>query len=57
MNISAAFIKGLAFGLEYVDLDEEDGDYLKSDDANMMIVVSLGFLRFVYINGSVGDAA
>lgn len=55
MNISAAFIKGLAFGLEYVDLDEEDGDYLKSDDANMMIVVSLGFLRFVYINGSVGN--
>lgn len=53
MNISVSFIKGLSIGLEYVNLDEEDGEYLDSD-ADMMIILSLGFLRFVYINGSVG---
>lgn len=51
MNISAGLIKGFNVGLEYVDLDEDDGKYLESD-ANLMIVLSLGIVRIVYINGT-----
>ena len=51
MNLSMAFVKGLALGLEYVDLDEDDQEQL-GNDGNMMIILSLGFIRFVYLNGS-----
>ena len=54
MNISFSFIRGLAFGLEYVDLDEQDQADMATD-GNIMIILSLGFVRFVYINGGVAE--
>lgn len=54
MNLSLAFIRGLQFGLEYVDLDEEDAESM-STDANLMVILNLGLFRLVYLNGSVAD--
>lgn len=54
MNLSFSFIRGLSLGLEYVDLDEDDQAEMATD-GNMMIILSLGILRFVYINGGVAE--
>ena len=50
MNLSFAFVKGLSFGLEYVDLDEDDQESLGTN-GNLMVILSLGLFRFVYVNG------
>lgn len=54
MNLSISFIRGLSLGLEYVDLDEDDQAEMATD-GNMMIILSLLFVRLVYINGGVAE--
>lgn len=54
MNISFSFVKGLSLGLEYVDLDEDDQAQLETD-GNIMVILSLGFLRVIYMNGGVAE--
>ena len=46
MNIEFSFIKGLALGLEYVDLDDADREELESN-SGLMVILALGFLRVV----------
>lgn len=55
MNLSFSFVKGLSLGLEYVDLDEDDQASLETE-GNMMVILSLGFVRLIYINGGVVDS-
>lgn len=55
MNITFSFVRGLSLGLEYVDLDEDDQAQLETD-GNIMVILSLGFLRIIYMNGGVVDS-
>ena len=55
MNLSLAFIKGFGLGLEYVNLDEDDASFMGLETGNLMIILSLGFVRFTYINGYAAD--
>ena len=54
MRIAGSFIRGLAFGLEYVDLEEEDAPIF-GNGATIMIMLSLGIFRLVYTNGVYED--
>ena len=54
MRIAGSFIRGLAFGLEYVDLEEEDQPIF-GEGATLMIMLSLGIFRLVYTNGVYED--
>ena len=54
MNLSFSFIRGLSLGIEYVDLDEDDQEAMATD-GNLMVILSLGFIRLVYLNGGVAD--
>lgn len=51
MSFSLSFVRGFTVGLEYVDLDEDDNSYMGLTDASFMAYLSLGFIRFTYING------
>lgn len=47
MSITYDFIRGLALGLEYVNLDEEDQE---ETGGTIMVIVSLAFLRLFFIS-------
>jgi len=42
------FIRGIKFGIEYVDLDENDLEAFELDeDKSLMILIDLAFFRFL----------
>lgn len=47
MTLSFGFIKGLKVGLEYVNLDEDDQDFLDMEGYTMMTTIDIGFFRIV----------
>lgn len=49
MSISMGLVKGFGVGLEYIELDEDDSTFM-GVEADFMAILTLGFVRFTYVN-------
>lgn len=52
--ITINFIKGLALGVEYVDLDEDDRESM-GVEYSLLTSLHLGFIRILFWSGYVGE--